>query len=328
MIRTSAPGRAGIIGNPTDGYGGSVISCSLKERAYTEIREDSGLVFEVSQQEFRVNSRDGLKLKGDGDIFDFLRAILIYLKLGDLKARVTSWSDVPFQAGLAGSTAIMVSALNAILEFTGRKISLYERAELTRTIELNFMKIQCGYQDAYMTTFGGLNYMDFRTKEHYREFHREIYATVEPLHNFASKLPIVLAQTKVRRISGAVLKPIRDRWLEGDKAVINGYNRIAELCRLGKKAIIANDWQALGDLMNENHSIQQELGASGHENDRLIEFALNYGALGAKLAGAGGGGTIVALHPEPEKLGEQLLRNGAVRTLYPEPSPGVTIENL
>jgi len=72
--------------------------------------------------------------------------------------------------------------------------------------------------------------------------------------------------------------------------------------------------------MNQNHGIQQDLGASGKENDRLIEIALKNGALGAKLAGAGGGGTIIALHPKPDKMIKELERAGADRILFLDPS--------
>jgi mevalonate kinase len=78
--------------------------------------------------------------------------------------------------------------------------------------------------------------------------------------------------------------------------------------------------------MNENHDIQRALGGSGPENERLIGAALDAGAYGAKLAGAGQGGTIIALHPEPESLAPALAKAGTRRFLRPEPSEGVRLE--
>jgi galactokinase/mevalonate kinase-like predicted kinase len=186
--------------------------------------------------------------------------------------------------------------------------------------------VVCGYQDQYMAGFGGINYLDFRDKEFYREVMSEPYATVEPLSEHVERLPFILANTGVQHHSGAVHKPIRERWLEGDREVVEGYVRIGKLAREGKKALLNQDWRLLGELMNENHDIQRRLGGSGPENERLIEAALRAGAYGAKLAGAGQGGTIIAVHPEPASLEGALVAAGARRILYPEPQEGVRLE--
>jgi mevalonate kinase len=91
--------------------------------------------------------------------------------------------------------------------------------------------------------------------------------------------------------------------------VIEGYERITEIARMGKRAPLVQDWPLLGRLMNENHAIQRDLGGSGEPNERLIADALEAGALGAKLAGAGSGGTIIALWPQADALPlEKVLR--------------------
>jgi galactokinase/mevalonate kinase-like predicted kinase len=132
----------------------------------------------------------------------------------------------------------------------------------------------------------------------------------------------------VQRISGNVLKPIRERWIEGDQAVIQGYREIAELARTGKKTLLRGDWEALGGLMNRNHEIQQELGASGKVNDHYIDLARKNGALGAKLAGAGGGGTIIALHHQPDKLIKAFRKEGNPTILTLDPQPGLTVKEI
>ena len=85
---------------------------------------------------------------------------------------------------------------------------------------------------------------------------------------------------------------------------------------------------ALGRLMNENHAIQRDLGGSGESNERLIGAALDVGAMGAKLAGAGDGGTIIALWPWPDRtpLEEALRQAGASMIYRPMVVPGVMIE--
>src|SRR5436190_6685321 len=324
-VVASAPGRCGVVGNPTDMYGGSVISCSTRERAFVSVEPHEHLILEADQGPVRIQQRADLQLKGDH--VDLLRAVLAHQRFFRLRANIRCWSELPFAAGLSGSTAMVVAALRAVLEFQGLSYAKHYFAESARAIELNYMGVVCGYQDQYMATFGGINYLDFRDKEFYREVGSEPYGTIEPLAPYVGRLPFILANTGVQHNSGVVHKPIRERWLEGDREVVDAYVRIGKLAREGKKALLHEDWRLLGELMNENHDIQRRLGGSGPENERLIAAALNAGALGAKLAGAGQGGTIIALHPEPRSLEPALLAAGARRILYPEPSEGVRLES-
>ncbi|MCE2439809.1 MAG: hypothetical protein J4F39_10350 [Candidatus Latescibacteria bacterium] len=322
---STAPGRAGIIGNPTDMYGGSVISCSTQERAVVLIEPADVLSFEVAGCRRVIQPADALK--PDGGYFDVAMAVVDYLNLKNALFSLRWACDVPFRAGLSSSSALIVSILNAVLAYMGRSVHIYYRAEMARHIELHYL-VLCGYQDAYMCTIGGLNFLDFREKQFYRALADEPYATVESLAPFIDEYPFVLAHTGIKRNSARVHQPIRERWLEGDREVVRSYLRIAHVARMGKRALLEADWRTLGELMLENHEIQRDLGGSGPENERLIQAALNAGALGAKLAGAGAGGTIIALAPEPEPVIRELQRAGASRILSPRPAPGVTVTPL
>ena len=325
-IRCSAPGRAGIVGNPSDMYGGSVISCTIQERATVTIQEADALAIESAGETLVVKTKEDLDISND--YFDPARAVIDFLQLGHLKLKITCATTIPYQAGISGSTAAIVAILNGLLAWTGQDMDPFRRAEIARHIELNFMKMVCGYQDHYMCTFGGINYMDFRDKEFYRSFGQEPYATIEPLADKVDCLPFVIAHTGLKHVSGAVHKPIRDRWLEGEPKVLAAYLRMAHLARMGKKLLVAGQWEELGELMIENHEIQRDLGGSGPVNERLIQTALDHGALGAKLAGSGGGGTIIALHPEPDEMIEALRQAGADCVLFPKPVPGVSVEEI
>jgi galactokinase/mevalonate kinase-like predicted kinase len=322
----SAPGRAGIIGNPTDMYGGAVLSCSVGMRARVTVTPASELVLETAGQECRIASRDDLRPRGDR--FDLPRAILDYMRLPPLACHVRYESEIPLRSGMSGSTALVVALLQALLAWQGQYPHMYQLAERARHIELNYLRVVCGYQDAYMCTFGGLNYMDFRGKQFYREAEAELFATIEPLSAYCPELPFVLGFTGVQHASGEVHKPLRERWLEGESAVVEGYERITEIARTGKKALLMADWPLMGRLMNENHAIQRDLGGSGESNERLIAAALEAGALGAKLAGAGNGGTIIALWPWPDatQLEEALREAGASAIYRLEVAPGAMIE--
>jgi galactokinase/mevalonate kinase-like predicted kinase len=316
LVRCSAPGRAGIIGNPTDMYGGAVLSCSVGMRARVTVSPAEELVLETCGETLPISGRADLHPAGDH--FDLARAILDYMQMPDLACHVRYESEIPMRSGLAGSTALVVALLQALLVWQGEEIHRYRLAEKARYVELNYLKVVCGYQDAYMCTFGGLNYLDFRGKQFYRDAEAELFATVEPLGGYIARLPFVLAFTGVQHASSAVHKPIRERWLEGEPAVVKSYERITELARMGKKALMLEDWSGLGRLMNENHAIQRDLGGSGGSNERLITAALRAGAPGAKLAGAGDGGTIIALWPWSDMTPlEQALKDAGASSLHP-----------
>jgi galactokinase/mevalonate kinase-like predicted kinase len=326
QIICSAPGRAGIIGNPTDMYGGSVLSCSVEMRARVKLTPASTLTLATNDQECRITSREDLRPRKD--LFDLPRAILDYMRLPPLACRVEYESEIPLRSGMAGSTALVVAMLKGLLAWQNRFPNPYRVAEMARYIELNHLKVVCGYQDAYMCTFGGLNYMDFRGKQFYREAEAELLATIEPLGAYVESLPFVLGFTGIRHSSGAVHKPIRERWLEGEPEVVAGYDRITEIARISKKALLLEDWTLLGKLMNENHAIQRDLGGSGESNEQLISAALEAGALGAKLAGAGDGGTVIALWPDDDSsaLEKALRQAGASVTYRLQVAPGAIIE--
>jgi len=162
MIKATAPGRAGIIGNPTDMYGGTVVSCSTQERATVTVEPWDELLVEVSGQRKVLKGREEFDMTGD--YLDVVRAVIDFLGMYDEKLHITCTSDIPFRAGLSGSTAVIVAVLAALLAYRGELPHPYKLAEMARHVELYYVKVVCGYQDAYMCTFGGLNYMHFRDK--------------------------------------------------------------------------------------------------------------------------------------------------------------------
>lgn len=329
MIHATAPGRCGLVGNPTDMYGGSVLACSTQERARCTLTPSDSITLTVSGQTQTLHSRDDLALRGD--YLDVARATLFALdvELGHTPGfHLAADTQVPMQAGLAGSTAILAALVGCVLAHLSLPLNSHQTAELVRRIEYNTLGIVCGFQDHYMTVFGGLNFMDFQGKSSAQlQDDTTPFATIEPLAGYVGPdLPLLLAHTGVRHHSGSVHTSPRERWLAGDPAAVNGYHEVAHLARLAKRALLSRDWNALADLMNRNHAIVRDLGGSGPANEALIAAALDGGALGAKLAGAGGGGTILALTHDPARTERALLDARAEQILRPKPMPGLTVE--
>jgi galactokinase/mevalonate kinase-like predicted kinase len=321
----SAPARANLIGNPSDLYGGAVLGCSVGPRARVVMTSADRLELATGGASIGIRTRGDLALAGDA--LDLGRAALASEREFPA-ARIQYESEIPFGSGLAGSTALLVALLRALAQWRGEAPGGYELAERSRAVERELLGIACGWVDHYLCSFGGLRYVDLRGKEREGRPPGEPFATVEDLAPHAPRLPFWLAFTGVSHHSGSVHGPIRARWERGDADVVKAYERVAELAREGKSALLRADWERFGAAMNENHAIQRRLGGSGESNERLIAAALGAGAIGAKLAGAGHGGTIAALwlRDDATPLESALRAAGATALYRPEPVAGVTVE--
>ena len=138
------------------------------------------------------------------------------------------------QAGLAGSTAMLVALLGAVLRLE-IPLNRYEIAELARRIEFDLMGVTCGFQDQYMAAFGGLNYLDFRDKgpgwrtipssRRWRAWRR------------SSPPPLVLGNTGVRAAPARAPEPAGA--LAGRRAGDRRLRAHRRLAREAKKALLA-----------------------------------------------------------------------------------------
>ena len=303
-ISASAPGRCGIIGNPSDIYGGAVVSCSIPARnTCTLLLGEAG----VMPTDLRLWNAATARYPVSGPV-------------------TLEWdSAIPRSSGLSGSTATLAATLLCVLEARGKAPGLNtpnarsDFAELVRDVERNEAGIVCGYQDAYMIVHGGLQFMEFAGK------HPVNPGPQGKLTELDVPLPFLLVTTGVERLSGSVHGPMAQRWLAGEPAVVSGMARIAELGREGAAALSQQHWADLGALMNENHAIVASLGGSGDEIDRLVSTCLDCGAIAAKPAGAGLGGTIIALAEESAELQNRLAEHGYSRFMKPSRECGVCL---
>jgi galactokinase/mevalonate kinase-like predicted kinase len=296
MIQASAPGRCGIVGNPSDIYGGTVVSCSLPLRATCTLN---------------VNAPD------EEDLTLWLAVSGRFPISGQTPI---SRSDIPRSSGLAGSTALLAAMVACALVVRGEQDSLRDPtslAELVRDIERNEAGIICGYQDAYMAVCGGLQRMDFEGK------HPIDSGPPAKMTAIQADLPFLVITTDVQRLSGSVHGPMSERWLRGETAVVEGMARIAELGRAGAEALECGDWTTLARAMTENQEVIASLGGSGEVVDQLIQECIQHGAMAAKLAGAGMGGSVIALTDDPQELQPRLTAEGYAKFVRPSIQPGL-----
>jgi len=246
--------------------------------------------------------------------------------------RIAIWSEVLRQSGLGGSSLFIILTLAGLREFyqLDRRIhNDYVLAELTQRVEAKELNITCGYADRYIPIFGGIAYLDYRGKLHQKELYSEPLVTIERLDEWIDELPIVAITTGIKHDSGDVHGCMRPIYIEQHQAWIRQGGEYPIMVRLmrgawetawrGKIALLNNDLVAFGQLMNRNHSLVDEMmrycgfqEGAGWANNLFIKSALSFGAFGAKLTGAGAGGSVYALvKPGEEETMEQLWQKTA-----------------
>jgi len=322
----SIPARINLLGNPSDGNEGdfATISGAIEIRAYAKVETAESFVFaqtDAGAPSPEIYPPKAIPLPLNG-AHDLLKGAVnrLYAFSAEFREKVKEHgmaigvrSDVPKQSGLAGSTlfiALTMAGLRELYTLDRRVHNDYILAELIQRVEVHDLGIAGGFSDRYITLFGGLAYIDYRGKLYHREIGEEPFATYERLA--VEDLPLVAVMTGIRHESGDVHGRMRPRYIaEYDQWIREG-GEMPPMVRFmsgaydtawrGKIALLAGDFKTFGGLMNENHRLVDEMmrhcgfdDGAGRANNLFIQAAREHGALGAKLTGAGGGGSVFAL---------------------------------
>ncbi len=231
--RIKVPARINILGNPSDANEGdfATISAAIDLYAGARLEPAADIVLEMWANENPAQAleqvtypRDTAPLLYDGQL-DLLKGAINRLrlfspefrqKLSEQGVRIATWTEVPRQSGLGGSSLFVIAALaglRALYNLDPLVHNDYVLAELTQRVEAKELGIACGFADRYVPLFGGLAYLDYRGKLHHNDIFEEPYVTYERLDPWMEYLTLVAICTGIQHDSGDVHGPMRARYL-------------------------------------------------------------------------------------------------------------------
>jgi len=288
MIISQTPLRISICGGGTDlkDYysinGGFVLSTTIDKYIYVIVKQrfDDLIYVNYTKKEI-VHSFDELE-------HELVReaAKLTGLQNG---VEITMLADIPSSgSGLGSSSSLTVGLLNAFYNYLGERVTSEKLAYEACKIEIDILKKPIGKQDQYIAAFGGLCTLEF--KEDDTVIRKKVNIESNLKRKLASNL--LLFFTNITRTSSSVLTEQKEKIGMN----IEYLDKIKALAYEAVEALNKGEINKIGVILAENWELKKKL-ASNINNpkiDKMYSRILNGGALGGKIAGAGGGGFLLA----------------------------------
>ncbi len=310
IIESRAYARAGLLGNPSDGYFGKTISIIIRNfGAIVSLFESPELVIEqqeVDRNKFRniYQLAETVNLTGyyGGDrlIKAAIKKFFEYcegqgIRLNNKNFTIRYQSSIPRQVGLAGSSAIVTATIRALMQFNNIEIPKMVLPSLILSVETEELGINAGLQDRVIQVFEGCVFMDF--EKTYMLEHQ--YGKYEPIN--PENLPKLYLAYKIQlgKESGKVLNTIRQRYDHGDEEVHQTLAEIANLAEQGKNAVLNKDYELLNKLIDKNFDLRCKIMQISDSNKEMVYAARSCGA-SAKFSGSGG--AIIGMYKDDEML--------------------------
>ncbi len=303
MIISKAPVRLSFGGGGTDlpayyeRHGGAVLSVTIDKYFYTIVEPAKGGPVEIVSSDYQLHQR--IPDMDKANLTDALKIPKAVLKRYGVHDGVymALKGDVPTGSGLGLSGAVTVSIVQAVATFTGECHSKAELAEIASEIEIGALGRPIGMQDQYAAAHGGLNFMTFSKDG----------VTVEPVALPDGVLAglerrLLLFHTGASRDSASILAGQKKSTEASESGVIAALDALKGQAFRMRDALAAGDLDGFGRLLGEAWDFKKHLAKniSNPDIDRYYEAALATGALGGKIAGAGGGGFLLLYCP-PER---------------------------
>jgi D-glycero-alpha-D-manno-heptose-7-phosphate kinase len=297
MIITQTPLRIGLLGGGTDlpGYyrehGGRVLNCALDKYIYVIVKQrfDNEIYVNYSRKEI-VSRVDDLE-------HELVREAMQMTGVTS-GVEITTLADIPSAgSGLGSSSAVTVGLLHALFAYRGRQMSAEELAERACSIEIDHCGKPIGKQDQYIAALGGIRDIRFGPGDEVVAEELKLGAA----DRRALQQQIMLFYTGITRSAN----PIRAEQNANVAATRPQLDLLRDLAGFAAERLRDGDVDAIGPAVRESWEAKRKLasGVSNGEIDRAIGGALDAGASGVKLTGAGGGGFLLVIAPMERQRG-------------------------
>ena len=302
MLITKTPFRVSFCGGGSDlaafyeQYGGCVLSTSINKYMYISIHP-------------YFNEHQTLLKYSENELVDDIKEIkhkIFNVVLNDMDVsgvEISSTADVPGGTGLGSSSTFTVGLLHTLYCYKGKFASKAKLAKEACEVEIEKLGSPIGKQDQYAAAFGGLNFI---------RFNKDGSVSVSPIMMQADTYKnlqnnLLMFYTGTTRSANSILKEQKKNISQDAKN-----ENLRKMCGLAedmKMSLEHNDLSSFGSILNQSWELKRTLasGISNPDIDQAYERAMNSGALGGKLLGAGGGGFLL-FYCEPDKQ-EQLRKN-------------------
>jgi glucuronokinase len=328
IIRTKAYPRAGLVGNPSDGYFGKTISFAFSNFcAEVTLYETPELEILSSEKDLSCfSSIDALvrdvQLHGYYGGIRLLKATVkrFYdycrenrIDLHDANFTIRYNSNIPHGVGLAGSSAIITACLRALMAFYGVSIPRYIQANLILAAESAELHIPAGLQDRVIQVYEGLVYMDFA-----REImEKQGYGYYEPLDPKLLPKLYIAYRDDLSEPTERFHNNIRHRFDQGEPKVVNAMKFWAKLAEKVRKCLVDGELDKIPPMLNANFDKRREIYQISEENIRMVDAARSVGA-SSKFTGSGG--AIVGTYEDEEMFTDlrKALRKLNINVIKPK----------
>ena len=298
-VTVSAPGKLMLLGEHAVVYNHPCLVTAVDQRMRATVEVNDKPILEINAPDVQIsNYKKPMDQIGQGDIPKGAKFVEVAVsnilsrfrnKFGMTEKnglKITTTSEFSSQFGFGSSSASTVCTIKAISELLGLNLSQEEIFDLSYKTVLDIQGKGSGF-DVAAAVYGGILYYVTGGK------------VIEPLK--IDSLPLIVGYSGVKADTVTLINKVKESFAKRQDRLNEIYNNIEDLVNSARAALIKKDWKKFGSLMNNNQELLGELGVSIEKLDRMVKGALEAGAYGAKLSGAGGGDCMIAISPNNKK---------------------------
>lgn len=308
MLITRSPLRISLGGGGTDlpsyysKHGGFLIAAAIDKYVYITLHQTfvEELIIKYSSLE-KVTKLDDIQ-------HPIIREALKYIGIEASHLEISSMADIPAGTGLGSSGSFTTALLKNLHAYKKNLVHSQDLAEQACHIELECVAEPIGKQDQYIAAYGGLTCFEFSPEGNVSA--KPLKIVSDTLYQLEDNL--LLFFTGYSRSASSILKEQDEKSKNNDQKMIQHLHCIKELALKSKSALEAGDLIEFSTLMNK-HWLYKQTRSEKMSNAKInqwYELALNNGALGGKLIGAGGGGFLMFFAQDKKLLRRKMAEAG------------------